>query len=212
MIRRLSLIALMAMTLSSCTVGFWRMNELSGTVVHDSAGNHNGTSKNVTLGQPGHHGTAYGFNGNSSIVRIPHSADLNPGDADFSYGAWVRFTALPPPTTFDVIRKGTSDSNGGYFKLELFQSNNSARARCYAKGSSGNAGIQGGTNLNDGQWHQLTCTRTGSRWQITVDGTTSSETDAFGRIANTADVTIGAKPTNEDWYNGLIDDAQIAIS
>ena len=139
MIRRLSLIALMAMTLSSCTVGFWRMNELSGTVVHDSAGNHNGTSKNVTLGQPGHHGTAYGFNGNSSIVRIPHSADLNPGGADFSYGAWVRFTALPPPTTFDVIRKGTSDSNGGYFKLELFQSNNSARARCYAKGSSGNA-------------------------------------------------------------------------
>lgn len=212
MIRRWGLIALIAVTLSGCNVGYWRMNELSGSVVHDSAGNHDGTSKNVTLGQPGHDGTAYGFNGTSSIVRVPHSDDLNPGDADFSYGAWVKFTAVPPPTTFDVIRKGTSNSNGGDYKLELFRSNNSARARCYAKGSSGSAGITGGNNLNDGQWHQLTCTRAGSTWQLTVDGTNYSETDAVGRIANTADVTIGAKPTNEDFFDGLIDDAQITIA
>jgi hypothetical protein len=212
MIRRGALVALIAVALSGCQVGYWRMNELSGTVVHDSGGGgHDGTSKNVSLGQPGHDGTAYGFNGNSSIVRVPHSSDLNPGDGDFSYGAWVKFTAVPPPTTFDVIRKGVSESQGGDYKLELFRANDAAKARCYAKGSGGSDGITGGNNLNDGQWHQLTCERFGSSWRITVDGVTTSENASIGRIANTADVTIGAKPTNEDWFDGLIDDAFIAI-
>jgi hypothetical protein len=205
------LFVLAAVVLSGCHVGYWRMNELSGTVVNDSGGNHNGTSKNVTLGEPGHDGTAYRFNGESSIVRIPHSDDLNPGTADFSYGAWVKFTAVPPPATFDVIRKGVSDSAGGDYKLELFPSNGAAKARCYAKGSAGSEGITGGNNLNDGQWHQLTCARQGSKWMVTVDGTTNSENGSIGRIANSADVTIGAKPTNEDWFNGLIDDAYITI-
>jgi hypothetical protein len=211
MFRRGALFVLVSVLLSGCQVGYWRMNELSGTVVHDSSGKHDGTSTNVTLGLPGHDGTAYGFNGESSIVHIPHSDDLNPGNADFSYGAWVKFTAVPPPTTFDVIRKGVSESPGGDYKLELFRSNDAAKARCYAKGGSGPAGITGGNNLNDGQWHQLTCTRHGSTWQLTVDGTNYSETDAIGRIANEADVTIGAKPTNEDWFDGLIDDAFITI-
>jgi hypothetical protein len=210
-IRRGALGLTIALTVSGCDVALWRMNELSGSTVNDSVRAHHGTSQNVSLGQPGHDGTAYGFNGVSSVVKIPHADDLNPGGSNFSYGAWVKFTALPPPETFDVMRKGTSSSSGGYYKLELFTSNNTARARCYAKGSSGNAGIAGGTNLNDGLWHQLTCTRTGSQWAITVDGTQFSETDGFGNIANTAQVTIGAKPTNDDFYNGLIDDARITV-
>jgi hypothetical protein len=83
----------------------------------------------------------------------------------------VKFTAVPSPTTFDVIRKGVSESAGGDYKLELVRSNDAAKARCYAKGSAGAAGITGGNHLNDGQWHQLTCLHEGSKWQLTVDGT-----------------------------------------
>jgi hypothetical protein len=210
-IRRGAVLTIVALTLSGCDIAFWRMNELSGSTVNDDIGNHDGTSQNVSLGHPGHDRTAYGFNGINSIVRIPHADDLNPGGSNFSYSAWVKFTALPPTQTFDVVRKGTSGSTGGYYKLELFTLNNTAKARCYAKGSSGNAGIAAGSNLNNGQWHQLTCTRTGSQWAITVDGTQFSETDAFGSIANTSQVTIGAKPTGDDFYNGLIDDVKISV-
>src|ERR687894_799990 len=81
----------------------WLLNERSGSTVLDSAGDHDGTSSKVTLGQPGHEGTSYRFNGVDSVIRVPSSPSLNPGNAEFTFGAWVNFTELPPPGSWDVV-------------------------------------------------------------------------------------------------------------
>jgi hypothetical protein len=217
-VRRLLLVpvaalgALVAACQPSSGHASWLLNETSGTTVADSAGGHDGTSRNAALGQPGEEGTSYGFNGADSVVRVPHSDDLNPGTSDFSFGAWVNFTSLPPEPTWDVVRKGISGDDGGYYKLELFTGTGGARARCYFRDENGTfKSVVKGSGLSDGRWHQLGCARNGDRITITVDGSSSSTDASLGRIANSSDITIGAKPTGTDAYKGLIDQARIDI-
>ena len=190
----------------------WLFNETSGSTATDSAGDHDGTATKVALGQPGHEGTSYGFNGVDSIVRVPSAPDLNPGTADISFGAWVNFTTLPPPETWDVVRKGISGDEGGYYKLELFTGNGGARARCFVRDESGaSKSVVKGTGLSDGAWHQLTCTKTDGKLTITVDGASSSNDANFGRIANDSGITIGGKPTGGDAFKGRIDEVRIDV-
>ena len=192
----------------------WHMDEPAGTTtVVDSVGGHDGRATDVLFGEPGHEGTAYRFNGTTSIVRVPHADGLNPGSGAFTFGAWVNFSELPPERTWDVVRKGVSGSAGGNYKLELFNGNGTARARCAWKDGQG-AGVTvvRGTNLHDGRWHELTCSRSGSTFTLTVDGATSSNPGRLGSIANTAELTIGAKATDTDVFKGLIDEARVSFS
>jgi Concanavalin A-like lectin/glucanases superfamily len=185
----------------------WLLNERSGRAVEDSVGDHDGISTNVTLGQPGHEGTSYRFNGVDSVIRVPSSAGLNPGSREFSFGAWVNFTELPPPGNWDIVRKGVDGSSGGYYKLEVFNGNGGARARCAFRDGSGlRTSVVKGTGLNNGQWHGLVCSRKSDRVTLTVDGSPNSTVVSLGSIANSSELTVGAKPTGGDNYSGLIDD------
>jgi hypothetical protein len=209
-------LAALGVFLAACEPGSghasWLFNETSGSTATDSAGSHDGTNRNVTLGQPGQESTSYGFNGSDSIVRVPSAPDLNPGTSDISFGASVNFTTLPPPETWDVVRKGISGDGGGYYKLELFTGNGGARARCYFRDESGTSkSVVKGSGLSDGKWHQLTCTKTDDHVTITVDGAGNSNAVRLGRIANDAEVTIGAKPTGGDAFNGRIDQVRIDV-
>jgi len=188
-------------------VGRWHLDERSGTTVEDSAADHNGTSSKVILGRPGHSGTAYGFNGVDSVVRVPSAAGLNPGTADFTFGAWVNFTELPPPGNWDVVRKGIDSSSGGFYKLEVFAGNGGARARCAFRDADGlRTSVVRGTGLNNGLWHELRCAKKADRVTLTVDGTQNSTLVGLGSISNSSELTIGAKPTGGDNYSGLIDE------
>jgi hypothetical protein len=185
----------------------WLLNERSGSTVDDSVGDHDGTSSKVTLGQPGHEGTSYRFNGVDSVIRVPSAAGLNPGDAEFTFGAWVNFTELPPPGNWDIVRKGVDGSSGGYYKLEVFTGNGGARARCAFRDGSGlRTSVVRGMGLSDGRWHELICARKSDRVTLTVDGSPNSTVVTLGRIANSSDLTVGAKPSGGDNYSGLIDE------
>jgi hypothetical protein len=209
-------LAALGVFLAACEPGSghasWLLNETSGATATDSAGDHDGTNRNVALAQPGNEGTSYGFNGSNSIVRVPSAPDLNPGTSDISFGASVNFTTLPPPETWDVVRKGISGDGGGYYKLELFTGNGGARARCYFRDEGGTSkSVVKGSGLSDGDWHQVTCTKTDDKVTITVDGASSSNDVRLGRIANDSEVTIGAKPTGGDAFKGRIDQVRIDV-
>jgi hypothetical protein len=194
---------------------FFRMNDAAGsTVARDSNNVSHGQASNVTFGQPGLQGTSAGFNGTTSIIRVPHHASMNPGNADFSISAAVNFTELPGESTWDVVRKGT-DADGSYWKLEVLDGGldaegapRGARARCSWKDTAGVSFSRVlGRQLNDGTWHTIVCSIVGNEHRITVDGVTSAKTPAtpLGNIANTREATIGASPDLSDAYVGSID-------
>jgi hypothetical protein len=194
----------------------WNMNETSGTTMVDSSGNgNNGTTYNVGLT-----GAGYSFNGSTSKVVVPSSSTLNPGTNNFSYSVRVQTSRVPPSgTDYDLIRKGTSSTTGGEYKLEIVYSNGMGKAFCLVKDAGKvSATVKGTANVADGHPHTITCTKTATGLTVN-DGTTARTktfTTAVGSISSTAPLTLSAKtPTITgpagDWYTGLMINASVSI-
>ena len=140
-------------------------------------------------------------------MKVPSSSSLNPGSSPFAWTTHVKFTQLPRDD-YDLVRKGLSTSSGGDWKSEILSS---GKAFCYLKGSAGSVGLSNGPSLANGAWHTVTCTRNGSTLTLTVDGTSYSTTHATGTITNSAQLTVGAKTSNGDYFNGVMDEVQLSI-
>jgi hypothetical protein len=190
----------------STVVALWHMNETSGTVMHDSSGHgHNGTLHNVKLGASGCSGKAYTFNGSSSYVSVP-SAGLNPGSANITISFCLKTTHLPNSGDYDLVRKGAYPAVN--YKVELLPS---GAIQCTFQGSASRHNATGGSGLNNGAWHHIQCVKTASKIKTVVDGTVVATTSAaVGSISNTSSLEIGAHP-GSDWYNGELDEVQIAF-
>ena len=190
-------------TASAATFGAnWQMNEISGTVMHDSSGNGNdGTLHNVTL-----NGSAYGFNGTSSYVSVPNSASLNPGSANFRLSVTVTINRLPAAgNDYDLVRKGLAGTTGGEYKLEVLASGS---ALCIFKGSSGPVTVQSTAKISPGAFHTIRCTKAAKQVTLVVDGTTKTVTATVGAISNTSVASIGAKP-GDDFLDGSLNQVSI---
>jgi hypothetical protein len=185
------------------------MDETSGTTMFDSVGTHNGTLHSTQVGLPGFTGTAFGFNGSSSYVGVPSSADLNPGSANITFTIHLKTsgTPPPPPADWDIFRKGLYTSGGAEWKMEFQQT---GQASCGFEGTRGYAELVAGPAINDGQWHTISCVKTSSAIQVVVDGQAFSKSASVGSISNTTDVAIGARP-GSDWYQGKLDEASVQI-
>jgi len=177
----------------------------------DSVGAHNGTLNSVQLGLPGFSGTAYGFNGSSSYVNVPSTADLNPGSANLIFTIHLQTTGTPsaPPADWDLLRKGIYTTGGAEYKIELMHT---GQAACGFEGTNDYAEVVAGPAINDGQWHTVSCIKTSTTIEVVVDGQVFSKAANIGSIANTADVIIGAHSTvGPDWFQGELDEASIQI-
>jgi len=198
---------------SASPVGLWHMDERSGTTMTDSSGHgNNGTLSHVTVGVAGFTGTAYSFNGSSSIVTVPSSTSLNPGSTNFVLTVHVKFTALPGSVgDYDLIRKGLSSTSGGDYKMEILST---GKASCHWKGSSGSTPDTkpGNANLADGKWHTVKCSKAATSAQLLVDGVSQwTQRVTIGSISNTAPLTIGAKSSGGDWYKGTMDEVRVDV-
>jgi hypothetical protein len=192
---------------AATTVARWHMNETSGTVMHDSVGNHNGTLHNVNVGVPGFQGTAFGFNGTSSYVSVPSASDLNPGRANLTVTIHLKTARRPRLHDWDLIRKGHWGDRGGEWKVEYHPS---GQASCGFKGSRGPAVVRARPPLDDKRWHTIRCVKTSSAIRLIVDGVTYSKAARVGSIGNLAPIVIGAWPGAE-FFKGSLDEASIAI-
>jgi Concanavalin A-like lectin/glucanases superfamily len=195
---------------SAATVSLWHMDETSATTMVDSAGSNNGTLHNVALGQAGASGSAYGFNGSSSVVTAPSSSSLNPGTSPFWMSVQVKFTGTPTAAIggdYDLIRKGLSGTSGGFYKMELLPTGSGVRAHCSMEGSVTSRSLTAGPDLRDGQWHTVQCLKDDTSISVVVDGVKSSTTVGLGSFGNNASLAVGAKAEGGDWYEGLLDEA-----
>ena len=187
-------------------VALWHMDELSGSVMRDSIGGHDGTIHSVQLGAAGFSGSAYGFTG-SGYVAVPSASDLNPASADITVTIRLKATSVPATPDWDLIRKGYYTTTGGEYKVEYQPS---GQASCGFKGSAGYAELITGPALNNGQWHTVQCVKTASTIKLIVDGQTFSKAANVGTIANSEPVPIGARPGSE-YFKGSLDEASIQI-
>jgi hypothetical protein len=196
---------------AATTAGLWHMDETSGITAIDASGNGNdGAYTDITYVSPGFDGSggAYSFNGTSSKVLVPDASSLDPGTQDVSITVHVKFTVVPPASVgdYDLVRKGTSN----YYKVEIA---GTGKARCQFHGTSNGAGLVLGSNLADGAWHTIVCTKTATSITGVVDGTiTKTKTVTIGSISNAVALSLGGKSKgSDDLYRGVMDEVSVTI-
>ncbi len=195
------------------TVALWRMDEPAGaTIMYDSVGGHNGTLTDVRTGVAGGvSGTAYGFNGHSSKAVVPSSGGFSIGSSNLAFTVHVKFANVPSTTVgdYDLLR-GTP---GGAYKLEIVARKDRTMgvASCFFSGSAGRAVLTAGPDLADNSWHTLQCSKTASAIQLVVDGQAFTKPVTIGSLGNAAPLSLGAKSTGGDWYEGLMDEVSVSV-
>jgi PKD repeat protein len=156
----------------------------------------------------------------NSMVVVPDHPSLDPGLADFEWGARI---LLQPTETADgenVIQKGLFGQVGGQWKLQVDKS--AGVPSCVVSGR-----VPGSTkerlvvllasvSIANGQWHQVTCRRTvASGVQIIIDGVLRGTTAMpVVVLDSTADLTVGAKgvdTADNDQFHGVLDDAYMTV-
>lgn len=201
-------------------VAVWHMDEArSSSTMFDSSGFHHDGSlgSNVTPGIASDGGsTGYNFQQPSGMVRVPHDPMLNPGDRPITISAHLRVAADLPVGDYNVLEKGTATASGGAYKLEIHATRRDSPKfgfpDCAFNGAAGQNRVYGPKSIADGQWHAVVCHLTATQAYVTIDGRSGkAAARQVTTIANTVDLTVGAKPDGKHGYVGNADEVLISI-
>jgi type II secretory pathway pseudopilin PulG len=200
-----------SVVLGDSPVGYWRLDETSGTTAKDSSGNgNNGTySGGVTLNQQSilsDGNAAATFDGSSGYVEIPYNASLNP--PIFSIEAWVK-----PTTT------GTYLYVAGTLRTTLVTPITGYRLARLADGrwmfsigdGTSDPSIYA-TSTAVNEYVHLIGTYDGARLRFYKNGVLESTSAGTLTLSQntTKPLRIGAPPeTSSNFFNGTIDDVAI---
>ena len=205
---------------------------VAGSAVADSSGNGNngivrtafGGSVLLASGATG--GVVADFPGKcgvepcpNALVEIADHDSLDPGTADFEWGALI---VLLPSETADgenVLQKGVWGQNGGQWKLQIDKE--AGIPSCVVSGvvpgetTERRVVLKAGIGVADGASHRLVCRRAGGRLEIFIDGVRRRSAAMPGvNLASSAPVTIGAKsykPRSNDQFHGVVDDVFMTV-
>ncbi|GKY89317.1 hypothetical protein STA1M1_31860 [Sinisalibacter aestuarii] len=188
-------------------VGYWRLDETSGTTAFDSSGNGNdGTVTDTDFSLS----TAEGVIGNSFTsfdvndrATVSDSSVLNPS-SEITVSAWVR-------STVDYRQRLVEKWNGSNdYQLWIEASSNGSTAAVFEVGtSSGSTWAFGTTPVgNENEWFLLTGTYDGTNVNIYVNGVLENSTPQTGTLNDGSnDLIIGNGSGGA--FNGNIDDVRI---
>ena len=238
MLRRKVVVGLAAIGLVAATAGpamavsqklRWKFDSVGAvvtTVVDDSGKGHTGTAVTANGGQitavaPGRDGIGQAVQfpavcpGDAcakAVITSPDAADLNPGTAAFTYGAWINVTLAELTTDHgsNVYQKGLSTTS--QWKLQLDNPATGAPS-CVVREAGGlnPVVVLSSIGVADGNWHKVSCQRTASSLDILVDSVVRGSTALAAAYAISPagqQVTLGAKSAgkNNDQYHGRLDD------
>ena len=189
-------------------VGFWRLNEASGTTAANtgSGAGLNGTYNATTLGTAGPRSPTFGgfeannnaptFNGSSGYVGVNNNLLNNLGA--FTIAGWIR-----PVTTGNRI--GLFGQND----CVEFGFINPTTLQCWTPGTGGSVNATYGQTL--GTWHHVAAVGNGSNIRIFVDGnliaTGGGATANYGSSAFNFNIGGGGIfDTTTNFFNGQIDE------
>jgi hypothetical protein len=184
----------------------WNMGSVP-TMVDSAGGDNNGKTSAVTMTNG-----FYDFNGTTSIASVPHNANLNPGTATIKVEMRLRVATRPANgESYDLIRKGTSKTSAGYYKMELRGTSSGMNAACIFKNANKVVG-SAVYPVPSRTWMTITCTKTATTVTLALNGQVKRTTKkTVGSIGNTSGLFLGGKGDGTDVFSGLMDKASIAI-
>ena len=214
-------------------VAWYKLNECSGTIAHNSALNGNGQaagmdgtivpnsgrsvgtcSSGVSTemwngGTSGKYGGSLAFDGSGDYIQTGNFGFNPGGTSSFSLSTWFKASTKP--------------SSGKYKSLIMFSETGQGDA-VYDKGLSINSAgqldfytwpstpiyIDGTTDVTDNTWHQGIVIYDGSALKIYVDGKLQTNSNMAGSYTfTTPQIVLSFNNGNWQYFNGQLDDVRI---
>lgn len=195
---------------------YWRLNESSGSTSTDWAGGNNLVlGAGASLGAPGaitgSKDTAATFNG--TLTGTAGQTTTESGSTAFTAEAWVKTTTLlgGKIAGFGNSQTGTSTS----YDRHLYMTN--AGRIVFGVYPGAVKSVQTSAAYNDGQWHHVVGTLSGSGMRLYLDGalqasdasvTTAQSYAGYWRVGGDNLSGWPNRPTS-NWLSGTIDDVSI---
>jgi hypothetical protein len=181
-------------------VGWWKLDEMKGSVTADAADSHTGTLVGDATWAEGVAGGALQLDGQGDYVDLGTGPDFDIADR-ITVAAWIKVTA------FDVDWQAIIAKGDTAWRLSRDQGNN-LHFGCTGVWPEW---VRGNVGVNDGRWHHVAGTYDGSELRLYVDGKLDASAKTQGAVnVNAYPVYIGenAEHPGRGWH-GLIDDVRL---
>ena len=192
-------------------VGYWRLDEGSGTVAYDSSGNENdGTFNGDPQWVDGYFSGALEFDGSGDFLDCGNDASLGVSEA-VTLTAWINLGAQG----IDQKIGGNQDGANGGYKMGIY-SNDKVEFEIRTSGNAAvlNRNSGGGTVMQVGTWYHIAGVYSQSDGTIRtyVNGVLDREAAATQVLGvSPGNFYIGCEPYNTGAYhfNGVMDDFRL---
>ncbi len=195
-------------------VGYWPLNEGSGTIAYDQTSNGNNGAWNGSMIAGSHYtsnakvgGWAGNFDGTTNYVMVTSSASTALV-GNLTVAAWIRIPV--PNSSYNgigaeyggcTVGAGTCGFDLGYYMGGITFNIRS--------GANGNSGTATGGAIGDGNWHFVTGVFNGTQVIAYRDGVAGAPVSwAYPPGANTIPFTIGSRG-GSNLFPGIIDDVRL---
>lgn len=193
---------------SNGLVSYWAMDEATSTRIYEPVSGNNGTATTTVSWQTSANckvGTCLSFDGSSQYADISSGASFNVSNISVSAWVWSGVTTaeLTAVSRYDNV----SPQNGNWL---LGHGSSASTYRFLARIGGINYQAQSGTGFSTGAWNHIVGTYDGSVARLFVNGAERASSTISGSLAaNTANVRIGNRVGNVNYWNGRIDEARI---
>ena len=192
-------------SISAELIGWWRLDEGSGTMAFDSSGYGNDARFE---GSPmwvddGKLGKALRFNGSSDYLAAPDSESLDINGDQLSIAAWINGEDWPAAN--HVARKVADTGTGSIYILRVQPDS----VRVYLNTSAGETIIQGTTALTTNEWFHIALTYDGAEARIFVNGQLDVSSDVSGELTQSNNELRIGRGEPAGYFVGMIDDVRL---
>jgi hypothetical protein len=191
-------------------MGWWRLDESSGTATVDSIGNSSdGTLTNgAVVNSAGVYNSGVKFDGSNDYITVPYNSALNI-TTDFTVSAWIKRSAT---SNYGGIVAKTNGTAYDYdFYVDVGTAGCADNQLGFYSDSAGWA-CSTGTVADTTAWHHVVATRSGTTITFYIDGVASgSMTYAAALSTGSNPLEIGrdgawGAPAN---FSGSVDDVRV---
>lgn len=153
---------------AAAVAGYYRLN---GNSTETSGSGRDGTDTNITYGV-GNGKLSQGalFNGSSSKIVVASNSAFNLGSSDFTFKMMVKFGASPSGVSLFSRDFGGGPFNKWFFNHSIETSGHITFLHYAFPGATRTEVDFGAWSPSTGVWYHVVMTKTGSTWNLFIDG------------------------------------------
>ncbi|MEK7609595.1 MAG: DUF4082 domain-containing protein [Patescibacteria group bacterium] len=199
-------IAQVSVPSTSGLVGYYNLDEGTGSIANDTSGNNNTGSVNGATWTTGKIAGGLNFNGTSDFISIPDNGSLDITGAG-TIATWIN---LPVISRWNgVFAKGNVNDDGRSYNYAMEVKNDNYVVCVFGNGTISNT-VTSTATITANQLTHVACTWDGSSFRLYINGAlNTSVSQTITPAINSSPLYLGQYGGNSDRLQGVLDEVRI---